>query len=149
MSDARTSGGLDLLLRSAHDSAESYRQGAELARNPTFQALFRDRTQKRQQLIETIQAQARSFGIDAVEKGTVTGETNRLITLARNALSGDSDRGLLEDLVRREHIVAREFARVAGDDAAPETARKIAARALSQLAKEEGELEALSEQFRK
>ena len=147
MSDAHASESLDFLLRTAHDSVESFRQGAELARNPAFQSLFRDRAKDRQRLLETIQAEARAFGVVAADKGTMIGEANRLITPALNALSRNSDKGLVEELVRREHIVARNLAEVAGDEAAPKAARQIAASALTALAQEEAELEGLSEQL--
>ena len=148
MRDANAGEALNELLRSAHDSADGYRQGASLARNPAFQTLFRDRAEAREALVRTIESEVKSFGADPAQEGSMGGEINRLVTLGRNALARDSDKGLIADLVRREALVTRNFEAVSNDSAAPEQARRIAAEALDKLTAEQRELEGLGEQFR-
>ncbi len=147
MSDPRTAEALNQLLRSAHDSADGFRQGASLARNPAFQTLFRNRAEEREGLIHTLEAELRSFGAEPAQEGTLLGEAHQLFTYARDAVDRGSDRGLVKELVRREGLVARSFEAMAGDIAAPQEARQIAAGALGNLTAERHELEGLSEGF--
>lgn len=147
MDDPRAGEALNELLRSAVDSAEGYRQAASLARNPSFQSLFRDRTQAREGLVRTIEAEARAFGAPPVQMGTLAGEAHRLFTFARNAVSGASDKGLIEELARREGLVLRSFTSLAQDGAAPEPARRIAADTLPGLTADQRELEGLGDAF--
>jgi uncharacterized protein (TIGR02284 family) len=109
MDDHRTGEVLNELLKSAHDSAEGYRQAASLARNPSFQSMFRERAEQREGLVRTIEGEARSFGAEPARTGTMIGEAHRLLTLARDAVSRTSDRGLVEELARREGLVVRNF----------------------------------------
>jgi uncharacterized protein (TIGR02284 family) len=148
MNDADAGEALNQLLRSAHDSADGFRQGAALARNPAFQSLFQGRAEEREGLIQTLEAEVRSFGADPAGEGTMTGEVNRLVTLGRNVIARDSDKGLISELVRRETQVTRSFEAMSNDSAAPEQARKVAAEALEKLTAEQRELEGLGEQFR-
>jgi len=148
MSDTNAGEVLNELLRSAHDSADGYRQGMSLARNPAFQTLFRDRAEEREALVQAIEAEVKSFGADPAQEGTMSGEVNRLVTLGRNALARDSDKGLIADLVRRGALVIRNFEAVSNDSSAPEQARKAAADALEKLTAGQRELEGLGEQFR-
>jgi uncharacterized protein (TIGR02284 family) len=148
MGDPPTGEVLNQLLRSAHDSADGFRQGASLARNPAFKSLFERRAQERAGLILTLEAEVKSFGADPVSDGTLVGEANRLVTYARDAVARSSDKGLIAELVRREALATRNFEAVADDGLAPERARKIAAEALEKLTAQQHEREELSEQFR-
>jgi uncharacterized protein (TIGR02284 family) len=146
---AEANGGevLNALLQSAYDSVDGFRQGASLARNPEFQSLFRERAEEREQLAERIAAEVRAFGVDPANLGTIAGEAHQLFTYARNAVARGSDKGLVEELVRREDLVTQRFQAVADDGLSPEPARKIAADALATLAPQRDELETLSRQF--
>jgi uncharacterized protein (TIGR02284 family) len=147
MDDPRAGEALNELLRNAVDSAEGYRQAASLARNPTFQSVFRDRAEAREGLVRTLEGEARSFGAPPVQMGTLIGEAHKVFTFARNAVSRTSDKGLIEELARREGLVIRNFTAVAEDVSAPEPARRIAADALADLTAAQRELEGLGEAF--
>lgn len=147
MDDARGGGVLNELLKNAHDSAEGYRQAASLARNPAFQSLFRDRAEQREGLVRTLETEARWAGAEPARTGTVIGEVHKIFTLARDAVSGTSDRGLVAELARREGLVVRHFQAVAQDGSAPEPARRIAAEALAGLTADQRELEGLGGAF--
>ena len=148
MSDLGEGEALNQLLERAHDSAEGFQQGASLARNPALKTLFRERAQERDQLIGAIEAEARSFGAAPAQDGTMVGVAHQLFTYVRDALARDSDKGLVEELVRREGLVTQAFKAVVDDRQAPEKARKIAADALAKLDAERAELEDLRQQFR-
>lgn len=144
MTDARGAEVLNSLLRSAYDSADGFRQGASQARNPTFKALFGERAEAREQLIETITAELRAIGAEPVQDGTIIGEAHQLFMYARDALARGSDRGLIDEIVRREGLVTQNFASVADDALAPERARAIASGELPRLRAERDELERLA-----
>jgi len=148
MSDVPEGEAINTLLRSAHDSADGFRQGASRARSPLFRSLFEQRLDARTGLIHTLEGEVTACGEEPVRDGTMVGEANRFITVARDLLARESDKGLVAEIARRESLVAQNFARVADDPSVSEAARRIAAGALEQLTTEQRELAALSDQFR-
>jgi uncharacterized protein (TIGR02284 family) len=147
MNDPRTGDVLNRLLQSAYDSAEGFRQGASLARNPKFKSFFNERAGERDALVRTIEAEVRSFGADPAAQGTVVGEAHRLFTYARDVLSRDSDKGLVEELVRRERVIVQTFESVADDSLEPDAARRVATDAFQRLSRDQLRLEGLGREF--
>ena len=99
---------LNWLLQGATDSAQGFRQGADLARIPKLKSLFSERAQQREQLAGQIADEVRSFEQPPVERGTVVGEAHRAFTYLRDAISQDSDKGLIEELLRRRAGALRQ-----------------------------------------
>src|SRR5579871_2403467 len=91
---------LNWLLQGANDSAQGFRQGADLARSPRLKALFAERAGQREELAGQIAAEVRSFEQPPLEGGTMIGEAHRAFTYLRDAISQDSDKGLVEELLR-------------------------------------------------
>lgn len=147
MDDMRRRNGqvLNWLLEAVNDSAEGFRQGAAAARNPTFRTLFSERAKQRQELAGQIAAQVRSFDQEPFEGGTLIGEAHRAFTHLRNSISGDSDKALVEELLRRERGVADRFQSALDDPSLPAEARSVATAALPSFTEAAVELAKLLE----
>jgi uncharacterized protein (TIGR02284 family) len=117
---------LNWLLQGANDSAQGFRQGASLARNPKLQTLFSERAEQREELAGQIASEVRSFAQPPAEGGTVIGEAHKAFTYLRDAISQHSDKGLVEELLRRERALSDKFQTAIDDTRLPSHARDVA-----------------------
>jgi uncharacterized protein (TIGR02284 family) len=138
---------LNWLLQAALDSADGFRQAADLARNPEFRALFLARAGEREALATAIGDEVRAAGGEPTTAGSVVGELHQAFTRLRNLVDRGSDKGLLAELVRNERAAADKFARAADDPRMPAEAREAAAGARPGLAAAADELAKLEAQF--
>jgi uncharacterized protein (TIGR02284 family) len=143
----RTGEVLNWLLGGASDSAEGFRQGAALARNPKLKTLFAERAKQREQLVDEIAAEVRSFDEAPLEGGTVIGEAHRAFTYLRDAISRDSDKGLVEELLRRERALSGKFQSAIDDPRLPSHARNVATTAFPGFAETADELAKIDQEF--
>ena len=138
---------LNWLLQGANDSAQGFRQGAALARNPKLQDLFSERAQQREQLAGEIADEVRTFEQPPAAGGTVIGGAHRAFTYLRDAISQDSDKGLVEELLRREQALSSKFQSATEDARLPSHARSVAATAATGFAETTDELAKLDRAF--
>jgi uncharacterized protein (TIGR02284 family) len=138
---------LNWLLQGANDSAQGFRQGAALARNPKLQTIFSERAQQREQLASQIAAEVRTFEQAPLEGGTVIGEAHRAFTYLRDAISQDSDKGLVEELLRRERALSDKFKSAMDDTRLPSHARNLATTAFPGFAETADELAKIDQEF--
>jgi len=138
---------LNWLLKGAIDSAEGFRQGATLARNPKFQALFLERAEQRKLLADQIAGEVRSFGEPSAEGGTVIGNAHRAFTYLRDSIGSDSDKGLIEELRRRERAIADKFQAAIEDVRLPPRPRSVATAAFPPFVEAANELAAIGQQL--
>jgi uncharacterized protein (TIGR02284 family) len=138
---------LNWLLQGANDSAQGFRQGVDLARNPRLKSLFMERAQQREQLAGQLAAEVRSFEHPPSERGTVVGEAHRAFTYLRDAISQDSDKGLVEELLRRERALGDKFQSAVQDAQLPSHARSVAATALPGFTETTDELAKIGQEF--
>jgi uncharacterized protein (TIGR02284 family) len=143
----RTGEVLNWLLQGANDSAQGFRQGADLARNPELKTLFSERAQQREALAGRIAAEVRSFEQPPSEGGTMIGEAHRAFTYLRDAVSHGSDKGLVEELLRRERALRDKFQSATEDEKLPSHARSVATDALPGFAETAGELAKIDQAF--
>ena len=138
---------LNWLLQGANDSAQGFRQGAALARNPKLQMLFSERAQQREQLAGEIADEVRSFQQPPSEGGTVIGEAHRAFTYLRDVISQDSDKGLVEELLRRERAICDKFQSAVEDTRLPSHARTVATTASPSFAETADELAKIDHEY--
>ena len=138
---------LNWLLEGANDSAKGFRQGASLARNPQLQAFFSDHAGQREDLAQKIAAEVRSFAQTPSDRGTIIGGAHQAFISVRDAISKDSDDGLVDELLRRERALGRKFQSAIDDAQLPPRARSVAAEALPKFAETADELAVLRERY--
>jgi len=136
------------LLQSAVDSADGFRNAAELVRNPQFKALFAERAQQRDGLAGEIEGEVRSFGGEPAPGGSVLAAAYRAFVQVRDLVAHGSDRAVVEEVARAEDFVQQRFDTAASDVALPLPARQLAERAGQVLKAEHDEIVGLRDQFR-
>ena len=107
--------GAGLAPAGANDSARGFRRGAALARNPARNALRSAPSNAKSWPTRSPPRCARSSNRPA--SGTVIGERTELYL--RDAISQDSDKGLVEELLRRERALANSNPQPRTEDCRP------------------------------
>ncbi|HEX4199840.1 MAG TPA: PA2169 family four-helix-bundle protein [Caulobacteraceae bacterium] len=139
---------LNTLIETAIDSIGGYEKAAELARNPRFQSLFRDRAQERQKLVEALKAEVRGFGGEPWDKPSFRGRAHRAFLELRDRIGGGaSDKPVIEEVERGETFISNQFAEAIDDDQLPEKARQVLERAQETLRAQREEISAIREEF--
>ena len=145
--DAYVAQWLNTLIESTLDSADNFDKAADLARNPRFQGLFKDRAEGRRKLAETLQGEVRSFGAEPWEKGSFRGLAQRTFLELRDRIGGKSDKPVVEAMEREDAFMANQFAEAAHDDQLPHEARQAVERAQETLQAEHDEIRAIRDEF--
>lgn len=145
--DAYVAEWLNTLIVSALDSADNFEKAADLARNPRFQGLFKERAEGRRKLAETLQGEVRSFGAEPWEKGSFRGVAQRTFLELRDKIGGKSDKPLVEAMDREDDFIANQFAEAAHDNQLPEQARQAVEQAQEKLQSDHEEMRAIRNEF--
>ena len=138
---------LNTLIETTIDSIDGYGKAADLARNPRFQSLFRDRAQERQKLVENLKAEVRSFGGEPWDKASFKGRAHRAFLELRDRIGRNSDKPLVEEVERAEGFIVDRFAGAASDGQLPDKARGVLERAQETLQAERGQISAIRGEF--
>lgn len=135
------------LIETAIDSIDGYEKAADLARNPRFRSLFRDRAQDRQKLVEQLQGEVRGFGGEPWNKPSFRGRAHRAFLELRDRLGHNSDKPVVEEVERGEDFIGNQLAEAIDDDQLPEKARRMLERAQETLQAERDEISAIRSEF--
>ncbi len=136
------------LIETTIDSADGYEKAADLARNPRFQDLFRQKEQKRRQLAVELEDRVRGLGGEPWDKGSFRGVTHRAFLELRDRIGGGhSDKPVIEEVERGESFIRDQFAAAAQDAVLPEEARRSIERDLGAIQAEHDEIAAIGREF--
>jgi uncharacterized protein (TIGR02284 family) len=138
---------LNTLIEPAFDSASGYEKAAEMARNPRFTVLFRERADARRRLGEDLASAVRALGGEPASHGSVLGPAHRLFISLRDKVGKDSDKPLIEEVERGEDFLRGRLAQAIEAVGLPEPARETISRACGQVTTEHGEIAALKDEF--
>jgi uncharacterized protein (TIGR02284 family) len=138
---------LNTLIETTLDSADTYEKAAELARNPRFQSLFKDRAQARRTLVDPLKAEVRGLGAEPWDKGSFRARAQRAVLGLRDRIGGHSDKPLIEAIEREEDFILDQFVEAAGDSQLPAEARLLLERTLGTLQGEHEEIATIRCEF--
>jgi uncharacterized protein (TIGR02284 family) len=138
---------LNTLIETTLDSADNAGKAAELARNPRFQALFREQAEKRRPLADELMDEVRKLGGKPWDKGSFRARTQRAFLELRDRLSGHSDKALIEEMERGEDFILRQFAEAAQDEALPPEIRSRIEGVRGTLQGEHDKISAIKREF--
>jgi uncharacterized protein (TIGR02284 family) len=138
---------LNGLIETTFDSAESYGKAADLARNPRFQDLFRQKAETRLQLAEGLKQAVRNLEGEPVDQGSVAGPLHQGILVLRDMIGRNSDKPLIEEVKLGETLVRYRFERAARDPQLPSQARAEIDRTFGQVSADHDVISALREEF--
>ena len=138
---------LNTLIETTLDSVDGFEKAAELARNPRFQGLFKDKAVARRKVAEDLQAETRRLGFDPWDKGSFRGLAQRAFLELRDKIGGKSDKPLIDAVEHHEDAICDQFAEAANDGKLPQSARDLANRLHRDLAADHDEIVAIQKEF--
>lgn len=117
---------LNGLIKTTLDSVNGYREAAENADRSQYKGLFSDRAIKREQLAQELQQEVRALGGEPkTEQGMLGKAHNKFVDL-KNALTGGSDKAVIDEVERGEdHIRDRFKDALEDDDLPPQVRSKV------------------------
>jgi uncharacterized protein (TIGR02284 family) len=145
--DSHTTEVLSELIQTTLDSADDYDKAAELARNPTFQTLFKQRAQARRGLTGRLADEVRTFGGEPPLQGSLFGPARRAVLRLRDKVSGQSDKAVVEEMARGEQVINARFEQATFDLDLPVQVRQRLKQAQAALREDFQEITALRGQF--
>ena len=110
---------LNTLIETTLDSVAGYEKAAELARNPRFQSLFKDKALARQKMADELKAEVRGLGAEPWDKSSFRGRAQRAFLALRDKIGGKSDKPVIEAVEHDEDFIRDQFAEAANDEKAP------------------------------
>jgi uncharacterized protein (TIGR02284 family) len=138
---------LSALIETTLDSANGYDKAAELARNPTFQTLFKQRAEARRGLTGQLADEVRTFGGEPPLQGSLFGPAHRAFLQLRDKVSGQSDKAVVEEVARGEQVINDRFEQATFDLDLPVQVRQRLKQAQATLRDDFQEITALRGQF--
>ena len=138
---------LNTLIETTLDSVAGYEKAAELARNPRFQSLFKDKAQARQKVADELKAEVRGLGAEPWDKSSFRGRAQRAFLELRDKIGGKSDKPVIEAVEHDEDFIRDQFAEAANDEKLPGTARDLVNRLHGALVADHDEISAIKHEF--
>ncbi|HEY3887331.1 MAG TPA: PA2169 family four-helix-bundle protein [Caulobacteraceae bacterium] len=138
---------LNTLIETALDSVDGFEKASELARNPRFQTLFKDRAQARRKVADELKDEVRRLGAEPWDKGSLRGRARRAFLELRDKIGGKSDKPVIDAVEHHEDFIRGQFAEAANDERLPQSARQFVDRLHGGLVAEHDEISAIKQEF--
>jgi uncharacterized protein (TIGR02284 family) len=119
---------LNGLIKTTLDSVNGYREAAENADRSQYKGMFAERAMKREQLARDLQDEVRALGGDPQrDQGMLGAAHNKFVDL-KSALTGGSDKAVIEEVERGEDHIRDRFKHALEDDDLPPQVRSTVER---------------------
>lgn len=106
---------LNSLIATTLDSADGYRQAAELTDNADHRALFAQYADERTRAARDLQQEVRSLGGEPEDDGTVLAMAHRTFLKLRDAVSTRDDAAIVAEVERGEDHIKAKFEKALDD----------------------------------
>jgi uncharacterized protein (TIGR02284 family) len=133
---------LNGLIEITLDSANGYKEAAENARDGQLKTMFAERARRRSELSRELQGEVRSFGGEPQDDQSLMGKAHNKFVDLKNALTGGSEKAVVDEVERGEDMIKAKFER-AMDDELPATTRMLVSRACEDIRRDHDEISAL------
>lgn len=100
---------LNTLIGTLLDSVEGYRKAAEDVDNPTYLALFTDRSNERQEVAARLQAAVAQLGGNPEDDATTMGAIHRVFVNLKSVVTGRDDEAIVNEVERGEDYLKAKF----------------------------------------
>ncbi|MFL5296865.1 MAG: PA2169 family four-helix-bundle protein [Phenylobacterium sp.] len=134
---------LNSLIETTLDSANGYKEAAENAKEGQLRSLFSERAQRRRELAGQLQQEVRSFGGEPETDQSMMGEAHNKFTELKNAITGGSEKAVIDEVERGEDVIKGKYEHALRDDDLPPQCRQIVSRAFEQIRAEHDEISAM------
>ena len=99
---------LNSLIATTLDSADGYRKAAEKANSERYRSMFNDFAAERETIVHDLQAEVRAIGGEPEDDGTILALAHRAFLSLRDAVTGNDDTAIVNEVERGEdHIKAK------------------------------------------
>lgn len=99
---------LESLIDTVYDSVEGYRKAADVARSDQIRSVFETQRARRQQTLDSLNAELVRLGGSLVTHGTLSGSLHR-VWVDITSLFGSDDKTAVERVEEGEDYLARKF----------------------------------------
>jgi uncharacterized protein (TIGR02284 family) len=131
---------LNGLIKTTLDSVGGYQEAAENADNSRFKGMFAERAMKREQLALELQEEVRALGGDPQRDQGMLGKAHNKFVDLKNALTGGSDKAVIDEVERGEDHIKEKFEDALEDDDLPPAVRTKVARAYESIKADHAEV---------
>ena len=100
---------LNSLIATTLDSADGYAEAAKDAGSQSLIALFRARSQERQQVASTLQRCVRELGGKAEDDGTLLASAHRMFVNLRASVTSSDNKAVVDEVERGEDHIKAQF----------------------------------------
>ncbi len=114
---------LNDLIKTTLDSVNGYREAAENADRSQYKGMFADRAVKRERLARELQDEVRALGGDPQTDQSMLGKAHNKFVDLKNALTGGSDKAVIDEVERGEDHIRDKFKDALDDDDLPAQVR--------------------------
>ncbi len=114
---------LNDLIKTTLDSVNGYREAAENADRSQYKGMFADRAIKREQLAQELQQEVRALGGEPKTDQSMLGKAHNKFVDLKNALTGGSDKAVIDEVERGEDHIRDKFKDALEDDDLPPQVR--------------------------
>ena len=116
---------LNSLITTTIDSANGFEEAAKDASNPQFQTMLRDFAADRRQCVTMMQEAVRTMGGEPADDGSLKAAAHRGWLNLKEAISGGSDKKVIEEVENGEDYIKGKFEAAMKDDQLSPAARSV------------------------
>jgi uncharacterized protein (TIGR02284 family) len=126
---------LNSLITTTIDSANGFDEAAGDARSQQFQTMFREYAGERRRCVQQLQEEVRRLGGTPEDDGSVKAAAHRAWLNLKDAVTGDSDKQIIEEVERGEDYIKEKYETALKDDKLSPTARSVIQEAFTSVLK--------------
>lgn len=138
---------LNGLIETTLDSANGYREAAENTDRSDLKTLFAERSAKREALASRLQNEVRTFGGEPEADPSMMGKAHNKFVDLMNALTGGSDKAVVDEVERGEDFMKQKFEKASREDDLPMEVRGLIEKACQEIRLDHDTVSALKDQL--
>lgn len=124
---------LNSLITTTIDSADGFEEAAKDARDDRFQTMFREYAAERRRCVQQLQSEVRRLGGTPEDDGSLKAAAHRGWLNLKDAVTGDSDKQIVEEVERGEDYIKNKYEAALKDDKLSAQARSVVEEAFSSV----------------
>ncbi len=124
---------LNSLITTTIDSVNGYEEAAEQATNERFSSMFRQFAGDRRRVVATLQDEVRRLGGTPEDDGSLKAAAHRGFLDLKNALTGSSDKQVIDEVERGEDYIKEKFETALNNADLSADARSVVSEAYSSI----------------
>lgn len=124
---------LNSLIETTLDSAHGYEEAAQNAPDGQLRTMFAERSRRRMDLVRELQQEVRTFGGQPEDDQSLLGKAHNKFVDLKNALTGGSDKAVIDEVERGEDVIKAKFEAALNDSDLPAEARQTVSRAYESI----------------